>query len=62
MPGDGGIDQVAAQRPQPRERAILVRAAIRLIADHVGGKDRCDFPGLAIAPFAQMHNSTKAGL
>ncbi len=26
MHGDGGIDQIAAQRAQPRQRAILVRA------------------------------------
>ena len=27
---DGGIDQIAAQPPEPRQRAILVRPASRL--------------------------------
>ena len=30
MRGDGGVDQIAAQPPQPRQRAILVRPASRL--------------------------------
>ena len=47
MRGDGGIDQVAAQPPQPRQRAILVRAGEPAVADHVGDQDRRDFPGLA---------------
>ena len=47
MHGDGGIDQVAAQPPQPRERAILVRAREPAVADHVGDQDRGNFPGLA---------------
>ena len=47
MHGDGRVDEVAAQRPQPRERAVLVRAGEPAVADDVGGQDRCDFPGLA---------------
>ena len=38
--GDGGIDQIAAQSPQPRKRALLVGAGQPAEADHVGGKDR----------------------
>ena len=47
MRGDGGIDQIAAQPPQPRERAILVRAGEPAVADDIGDQDRRDFPGLA---------------
>ena len=39
--GDGGVDQVAAQRPQPRERAVFVSACEPAVADHVGGQNRC---------------------
>ena len=47
MDGDGRVDQVAAQRPQPRQRAILVRAGEPAIADHIRSQDRRKFPGLA---------------
>jgi hypothetical protein len=42
-----GIDQVAPQRPQPSEDAILVRASKPGVADDVGYQDRREFPGLA---------------
>ncbi len=45
MDGDGRIDQVAAQSPEPRERALLVRAREPAVADHVGGEDRGKLPG-----------------
>ena len=45
MRGDGGIDQIAAQRPQPRQRAILVRAREPAVADDVGDQDRRNLPG-----------------
>ena len=45
MDGDGGIDQIAAQCPQPRKRAILVHAREPAVADHVGDQDRGDLPG-----------------
>ena len=35
MHGDGRIDQVAAQRPQPRQDAILVRASEPGVADDI---------------------------
>ena len=47
MRGDGGIDQIAAQAPKPRQGAILVGAGEPAVADHVGDQDRRDFPGLA---------------
>ena len=47
MGGDGGVDQIAAQAPEARERAVLVRAGEPGIADHIGDQDRRNFPGLA---------------
>ena len=38
--GDGGIDEIAAQGPQARERSLLVGAREPAEADHVGGEDR----------------------
>ena len=46
MRGDGGVNQIAAQRPQPRQRALLVRPSEPAVADDIGDQDRCDFPGL----------------
>ena len=45
--GDGRVDQVAAQRPEPRKRPILVGAGEPAVADYVRDQDRCDLPGLA---------------
>src|SRR5271166_311046 len=42
---DGGIDQIAAQTTQPRERAILVRAGEPAVADNICDQNRRDFPG-----------------
>ena len=47
MHGDGGINQIAAQRPQPRKRSVLVRSGEPAVADDIGHQDRCNFPGLA---------------
>ena len=47
MHGDGRIDQIAAQRPQPRQGAILVRAGEPAVADHIRDQDRRNFSGLA---------------
>ena len=44
MRGDGGIDQIAAQPPQPRQSAILVRAGEPAVADDIRDQDRSDFP------------------
>ena len=38
MHGDGRVDQVAAQRSQPRQDAILVRAGKPGVADHIRAK------------------------
>jgi hypothetical protein len=45
--GDCGINQIAAQRAQPRKDALLVRFGKSAVPDHVGNQDRRDFPGLA---------------
>jgi hypothetical protein len=47
MGRDRGIDQIAAQPPQPRQRAILVRASEPAVADDVRDQNRCYFPGVA---------------
>jgi hypothetical protein len=47
MHGDGRVDQVAAQRPEPGEDAIYVCARKPGVADDVGDQDRGQFPSLA---------------
>ena len=49
MSVDSGIDQIAAQPPQPRQRATLVRPREPAVADDVGDQDRGDFPGSLMA-------------
>ena len=44
MRGDRGIDQIAAQHPQPRERSLLVGAGEPAVADNIGDQDRSDLP------------------
>ena len=45
--GDGRVDQVASQRPQPRQNAVLVGPGKPRIADDVGHQDRRQFSSLA---------------
>ena len=60
MHGDGRIDQIAAERPQPRQRAILVGAGEPAVSDHIGRQDRREFPGLGHdSPSASSQTSTK---
>jgi hypothetical protein len=49
MHGDGGIDQITAQRPQPRQGAIFVGAGKPAVADNVGRQDCRDFSRLGHA-------------
>ena len=42
-----GIDQVAAERPQPRQNPVFVCPGKPRIADHVGHQDRGELSGLA---------------
>jgi hypothetical protein len=44
---DGRIDQVAAQRPQPRQNPVLVGSGKPRIADDVGHQDRRELSSLA---------------
>ena len=63
MRGDGGIDQIAAQRPEPCERALFVRAREPAVADHVRDQDRSDLASFGHgAPSRVMQNSTNAGV
>jgi hypothetical protein len=41
--GDGRIDEVAAQRAQPRQSAVLVGAGQAAEADDVGSQNRGEF-------------------
>ena len=47
MHGDGGVDQIAAQRPQPRQNPVLVGSGKPRIADDVGHQDRREFARFA---------------
>jgi hypothetical protein len=40
MGGDRGIDQIAPQPPEPRQRSILVRSGQPAVADDIGDQDR----------------------
>ena len=42
---DGRVDQIAAQRRQPRERTVLVRSNQPAVTDNVGDQDRSDLSG-----------------
>ncbi len=41
MSGDGRVDEVAAQAPQSREGAVLVRSREPAVADDVSHQNRC---------------------
>src|SRR5262245_64043201 len=58
--GDGRIDQVAAQHPQPRQSAILVRAGEPAVADHVSSKDRHKFADFVHLPSSTIRHSIDA--
>ena len=47
MEGDRRINQVAAERPEPRQNAILVRAREPAVADNIRHQNRRELPGLA---------------
>ena len=40
---DGGVDEIAAQPPQPRQRAILIRPREPAVADDIRNQNRRDF-------------------
>ena len=45
--GDSGVDKIAAEPSEARERAVLVGSSKPRVADHVGDQDCRQFPGLA---------------
>ncbi len=45
--GDDWVDQVAAKRPQPRQRAVLVCAGEPAIAGHIRNQNSRELPRLA---------------
>ena len=48
---DGRINEVAAERPESRERPIFVRPSQPAVSDDIGGQDRRKLAGLAhLAP------------
>ena len=62
MRGDGGIDQIAPQSPEPRQRAFLVGAGEPAVADDIRDQDRRELPGSRHdEPSGGMQNSTKIG-
>jgi hypothetical protein len=61
MHGDGWVDQVAAQRPEPYKDAIPVRARKSGIADDVSDQDRGQFPRLAHGANAEVARSPDRG-
>jgi hypothetical protein len=46
MHSDGGVDQITAQRPQPRQCAFLVRSGQPALSGYVGCENRRELPGL----------------
>ena len=62
MRGDGWVDQVAAQRPEPRKSAVLVRAGEPAIADDIRDQDRGKLPGFRHGGLLEAHEAYhKAG-
>ena len=60
MHRDGRIDQIAPKGPEPRERAILVRASKQRVADDVGHQDRGEFACLGHGAIAEAGRSPVA--
>jgi hypothetical protein len=44
--GDCRVNEIAAQRSQPCQRAVLVSTGKPAVTDHIGSQDRRDFPAL----------------
>jgi hypothetical protein len=47
MGGNGGVDEIAAQPPDARQRAVLVSTGEPAVADNIRDQDRREFSGLA---------------
>src|ERR1700729_1468855 len=60
MHGDEGVDQVAAERPEPRQNSIFVRAGESAIADDIRDQNRRNLPSFGHgAPSRVTQNSTR---
>jgi hypothetical protein len=46
MYGDGRIDQITPERPEPRQCPILVGAGKPAVSDHIRRQNRREFPGV----------------
>ena len=62
MGSDGRIDQIAVQRPEPRQRALLVEARKPAEADHVGGQDRGELSRLGHEPVPRSRHDPSTRL
>ena len=66
MRGYRGIDQIAAQHPEPRQRSLLVRPGEPAVADDISDQDRSDLPrfrhGVASGLGDAIMNSARLGL
>src|SRR5271155_5553779 len=58
---DRWVDQITAQRPQPGENAILVRAGEPAISDHVRAQNGREFAGPAhrVSPRISSHHNNR---
>src|SRR5262245_22724777 len=62
MHGDGRVDQVAPERAQPRQNAVLVGSGKARVADDIGHQDRRELPGLAHGASAEVRSPVARGL
>jgi hypothetical protein len=61
MDRDCRVDQIAAQRPQPSENSLFIRASKPGVADDVGYQDRREFAGLTHGTSAEAAGSAGRG-
>ena len=60
--GNDRVDQVAAKRPEPRQRAVLVGAGEPAVAGDVGHQNRRELPGLAHGASAEASSPVAGGM
>jgi hypothetical protein len=57
-----GINEIAADRPKPRQGTIFISAGKPAVTDHVSHQDRRYFPGLAHGASAEARSPVAFGL
>ena len=62
MRGYCGIDQVAAQPPQPRQGSVFVRSRESAVTDNIGDQDRSDLPRFRHGAFSRVPSTMAQGL